>query len=175
MAGLSPASRFVVLIVAAVALVACTDSSSSPTNPAPTPTPPRFLVIHLTPSDGTLHWRLQADRRSVTLTPSLTWEAQFLSPLANRTAYVGVRLLNADRSAVCFESVSEIRDLRLGFLYVARSSVFTLADNTVRPANPCGDDFAVGTVEVSIRTARYGTQFETFSFPCDFHFIDEPS
>ena len=161
--------RTLPVLAVALALASCGgEGTSSPTAPVAAE---RFLILELTPSEGEIGWGLNQDRQTVQFVPALAWQAQFISPIgastdgssASRTITVVLRLLNLEETAACFEASGEVRAVQRGFAYSVGGTTFRLGSEAWRY---CGDNFSLGTAEVSLRESRNGGSLQTFRFPC---------
>jgi hypothetical protein len=161
--------RVATFVVAAfaLALVSCGGGGEGALAPTEVALDERFLVLHLTPSEGEIAWRLNQDG-SVQVTPALAWRAEFVSPLSqpttgSRNITVVLRLLNAAETGACFEASADVRSPQKGFAYKVSGGSYRLGSEAWRY---CGDNFSIGAAEVSLRESRNGGSFQTVRFPC---------
>jgi hypothetical protein len=154
------------LPLALLAALSLSCGGAAPTTP--TPTPDSFLTLHLTPSEGDLAWVPGANGWSVTLTPELRWKAEFVAPKTSWTLLVTVRLLNP-AGVACLSSYTSLDTLASRSLpYTAEGAAYALPG---WPENPCGDSFAISTVEVAVRDGSTdGAPLTSASVPCSFRF-----
>jgi hypothetical protein len=109
------------------------------------------VTLHLTPAEGDLAWVLGSDGRSVELTPTLHWEAQFIAPRMTWGYSAVVRFRNSADQA-CFESRSYSglhTQTFAGFPYLMDGGDFDLASSP----SPCGDDFTIAIAEITVTEA----------------------
>jgi len=164
------------VLAALVGCLACeSDEAVAP------PVAAQFLVIDLVPTEGSLEWEAAGDGR-VTLSPVLSWEARFLVP---STTYadltIEVAWLRDTDGTPCLESQAHVPGpVVMGQVKSASGAEISLAtDNSPQPdpLGPCGSDYQLTTVEVSI-TADFvmGTTFEdqTYRFPCAYAMTHVP-
>ncbi len=152
-------------ILAVGLLVAAACGEETPTSVPPS----TYLVLHLTPSEGTLTWA-PGPEGTVVLEPSLSWDVQFVLP-ENDWIFVVVQLLDPDGRA-CLESHRELETTsRRGFLYGATANTFYLGSGP-----SCGSAFAATHAEVALRSgSTSGTSKGQIRVPCSYQFVQRAS
>jgi len=150
-----------VALVAALVSIGChREQPSTPTQPT------SFLTVSLLPSEGDLLWEPAPADSGAWLTPALSWEASFVAPTTTWRLHVAVDLIGQDETSICCQSTTLV-EVQEGGIYRVGGVDYRLVS---WPENPCGTDFTVETVEVTLRDGYppAGNLLEKRRFPCRF-------
>jgi hypothetical protein len=140
-----------------IVLLAC--GGHTPTGPTASATPGR-IFLHLQPSEGALTW--QPEGSEVSLTPTLSWLAEFFAPETNWYPIVVVRLLSPGGTP-CLESYTKLNS------QTRRGDVLRVQGSSFHMDSSCGASFTISEVEVAL---KYGSMTSasqlTARLPCSY-------